>query len=160
MSESGDPSRSIRSELVRQVEPLLASQDLGSAVRRVVDSSLPALPVTDDRDRLCGIFGEREFIGAIFPPYVGQLSYAGFVPRTLEAQLEKRKACLSERVSEHMNSDHIDVGPGYSETQLAETFLHHRVLIVPVVDQGRIQGVITRWDFFRMLVERVEDATG
>ena len=48
-----------------------------------------------------------------------------------------------------LNTDHVDVGPDYSDVQLAETFLHHRVLIVPVVDQGRVVGVITRADLAR-----------
>ena len=43
-----------------------------------------------------------------------------------------------------MNTEHVDVGPDHSDTQVAEIFLHHRVLIVPVVDHGRVTGVITR----------------
>ena len=53
-----------------------------------------------------------------------------------------------------MNPEHVDVGPDHSDTQLAEIFLHHRVLIIPVVDNGRVTGVITRSDFFRALAER------
>ena len=37
---------------------------------------------------------------------------------------------------------------------MAEIFLHHRVLIVPVTDGGRVVGVITRGDFFRSVAER------
>jgi CBS domain-containing protein len=53
-----------------------------------------------------------------------------------------------------MNTEHIDVGPDFSDAQLAETFLHHRVLIVPVVDERQIRGVVTRADFFRRLGQR------
>ena len=53
-----------------------------------------------------------------------------------------------------MNTEHIDVGADFSDAQVAEIFLHHRVLIVPVVDDGRVIGVITRADFFRALAER------
>jgi CBS domain-containing protein len=37
---------------------------------------------------------------------------------------------------------------------VAETFLHHRVLIVPVRQGGRVVGVITRSDFFAGLAAR------
>jgi CBS domain-containing protein len=37
---------------------------------------------------------------------------------------------------------------------VAEIFLHHRVLLVPVVDGGAVTGVITRSDFFRALATR------
>ena len=39
-----------------------------------------------------------------------------------------------------MNTEHVDVGPDFSDTQVAEIFLHHRVLVVPVVDDGRVDG--------------------
>ena len=57
-----------------------------------------------------------------------------------------------------MNTEHIDVGTDFSDAQVAEIFLHHRVLLVPVVDDRRVIGVITRNDFFRALAERVLDA--
>ena len=57
-----------------------------------------------------------------------------------------------------MNRDHVDVGPDYSDTQVAEIFLHHRVLIVPVIDAGRVAGIITRSDFFRAIAQRFLEA--
>ena len=57
-----------------------------------------------------------------------------------------------------MNTEHIDVGTDFSDAQLAEIFIHHRVLLVPVLDDGRVTGVITRSDFFRALAERFLDA--
>jgi CBS domain-containing protein len=101
-----------------------------------------------------GIFGEREFFTALFPGYLAQLNYAGFVPRSLEPALEKRAACRNDPVRKYMNTEHVEVGTDFSDAQVAETFLHHRVLIVPVVDDGRVTGVITRSDFFRAVAER------
>ncbi len=45
--------------------------------------------------------------------------------------------------------------PNASDGHIAETFFHHRVLLLPVVDGGQVVGVITRRDFFRALAERV-----
>lgn len=36
-----------------------------------------------------------------------------------------------------MNTEHVEVGADFSDTQVAEIFLHHRVLVVPVVTDGR-----------------------
>jgi CBS domain-containing protein len=141
-------------DLVREA-PLLRREDtVGAAVAKVLDSGLPALPVVDADDRLVGIFGEREFMGALFPGYLKELSYAGFVPSTLDDAIEKRAGCRDEPVGDYMHTEHIDVAPDFSDAQIAETFLHHRVLIVPVVDSGQVRGVITRADFFRRLGER------
>lgn len=140
---------------VRQAPLLPEHEEVGSAVRQVIDAGIPALPVVGRDERLKGIFGEREFIGAIFPRYFGELHYAAFVTRATDEVIEKRAECLSEAVSEYMNTEHVDVGPDYSDAQLAETFMHHRVLIVPVVDDGRVAGVVTRADFFAALAERL-----
>ncbi len=144
-------------DLVRKAPLLRRDDTIGEAVQQVLDSGLPALPVIGADDRLVGIFGEREFISALFPGYLRELSYAGFVPRTLDDAIQKRAACRDEPVGEYMNSERIDVGSDFSDVQVAETFLHHRVLIVPVVDSGRVSGVITRSDFFRRVAERFLD---
>jgi CBS domain-containing protein len=144
--------RTLTHELVREAPVLRTDTPVGEAVRQVLDSGLPALPVVGDG--LCGIFGEREFITALFPKYLGELNYAGFVSHALDEALEKRQSCRVEPVSQHMNTEHVDVGPDYSDAEVAETFLHHRVLIIPVTDDGRVIGVITRSEFFRELAER------
>ena len=150
--------RSMSEPLLRDAHVLRERDPVGDAVRRLVESRLPALPVVGSDERYAGIFGEREFMEALFPGYLKELKYAGFVPRSLEAALEKRSSCRSDAVAKYMNVEHIDVGPDFSDAQLAEIFIHHRVLLVPVVDDGRVTGVITRSDFFRALAERFLDA--
>ena len=149
--------RSVSGALVRDT-PILAFDDrVETAVRCLLDSDLPALPVTNADGRYAGIFGEREFFAALFPGYLSELKYAGFVPRALEDTLEKRPSCRRDPVGDHINAEHVDVGSDFSDAQLAETFMHHRVLIIPVVDYGRVIGVITRGDFFRAVAERFLD---
>ena len=65
-------------------------------MRTVLESGLPALPVIDERERFAGIFGEREFMGALFPGYLDQLKGAAFLRRSLDETLEKRDACRTE----------------------------------------------------------------
>jgi CBS domain-containing protein len=139
--------------VLRDVPTVSGHDTVASAIRVLLDSDLPAVPVVDEDRALCGIFGEREFMAAVFPGYVQELSFAAFVPATLDEALEKRAACRHEQVREHMNTEHVEVGPDASDVQIAEIFLHHRVLIVPVVNDGAVAGVITRHDFFRALAE-------
>jgi CBS domain-containing protein len=141
-------------DLVRDAPLLRRDDTVGAAVEQILQSGLPALPVVDNNDRLVGIFGEREFMAALFPGYLKELSYAGFVPSTLDDAIEKRAGCRNQPVGDHMHTEHIDVDSDFSDAQIAETFLHHRVLIIPVRDSGRVRGVIRRADFFRRLAER------
>jgi CBS domain-containing protein len=143
------------SDLVLQTPALLHESDtVETAVRQVLDAQLPALPVVGADDRFKGIFGEREFMEALFPGYLKQLRGARFLTRSLDEALEKRDSCRRETIDRYMNTEHVDVGPDFSDTHIAEVFLHHRVLVVPVVDGGRVVGLITRRDFFRTLGER------
>jgi CBS domain-containing protein len=145
----------IASAVRREVPPLREDARLRDAVRQLTELDVPALPVVDDHGKLLGIFGEREFIGALFPGYLTTLGYAGFVPRSLDKALDKRSTCGGDPVSKHMNTDHIDVGEDFSDIELAEIFLHHRVLIVPIVAGGRVAGIVTREAFSRALAERL-----
>ena len=148
-------------DLVHRDAPVLrADTQVADAVRLVMDAGLPALPVEDDRGRYAGIFGEREFMGALFPGYVKTLGYAGFVPKPIDDVLEKRREAAFEPVGRYLNTEHIDVPPDASDVQIAETFLSHRVLIVPVVEDRRVRGLITRSDFFRTLAERFLEGLG
>ena len=45
----------------------------------------------------------------------------------------------------------------YADTQLAETFLHHPVMVVPIATEGHVHAVVTRSEFFQALYDRVAD---
>jgi CBS-domain-containing membrane protein len=146
------------SDHVRRDTPILHADDpIEPATRTLLDSDLPALPVVDSDERFAGIYGEREFMAAVFPGYLKQLKYAGFVSHSLDDALERNEACRHEPVSKHMNTEHVDVGPDFSDVQIAETFLHHRVLVIPIVDHGQVQGIVTRGDFFAAVAKRFLD---
>lgn len=153
MPDSITQATMIRAPLLRDDQPV------GDAVALLAGQELPALPVVDAGGKLVGIFGEREFISALFPKYVGTLSSAAFVRRSLDDVLEKRAPCRREPLSEHMNTEHIDVPDDVADVQLAEVFLHHRVLIIPVVRDGKPVGVVRRSDFFRALAQRMLELT-
>ena len=146
--------RTVTDPLLREAPILRVTDTVADATRSLLDAALPALPVVDERERLFGIFGEREFLGAVFPGYLKELKYAGMIKRDLQDALAKRQECRTEPLRAYVNTEHVDVGTDFSDAQVAEIFLHHRVLIVPVADNGTVVGVITRADFFRSVAER------
>jgi CBS domain-containing protein len=149
---------SITKQTIQEVEPLKEGEPVGTAARRVIEADLPGLPVVDEKGEFVGIFGEREFMAALFPGYVGQLSSARMVSRDIDATIERRESCREEAVSEYMTTDPVVVGDDYSDTQLAETFIHHRVLIVPIATEGKVHAVVTRNDFFKGLAEKLGES--
>lgn len=142
-------------ETIQEVDPLPVSEPVGSAVRKVLDSGLPALPAVDGRGKFAGIFGEREFMTALFPGYVNTLGSAAMVSRTIDETIDRRTGCAEESIESYLTTDHVVVNDEHSDTQLAELFLHHRVLIIPIATNGKVHAVVTRADFFRGLAERL-----
>ena len=146
---------SISKQIIREIKPLAATDSVGAAAKRVIKEKLPALPVVDEDGAFAGIFGEREFMAALFPGYMGELASARMVTKDIDATIERRVGCREEAIAAYMTTDHVLVEDDFSDTQLAETFLHHRVLIVPVATEGKVHALITRNDFFRALAEKL-----
>jgi predicted transcriptional regulator len=142
---------------LREVEPLSVDELVGVAARRVVESGLPALPVVDDDGTFAGIFGEREFMAALFPGYVKELASSAMISRTIDDAIERRESCREEPIRKYLTTDHVLVEDNYSDTQLAELFLHHRVLIIPIATNRKVHAVVTRNDFFRALAVKLAD---
>lgn len=125
------------------------------SLRAILDAGVPAALVVDERGRFAGIFGEREFLTALFPKYLNEIKGAHFVRRSLDDDLDRRSECAFEPIGQHMHTEHVEVAEDYSDAEIAEIFLHHRVLLVPVLDrEQRPVGVILRRDFFREMAQR------
>jgi CBS domain-containing protein len=146
--------KSIVKQTLREIEPLSADDLIGPAARRVIELELPALPAVENDGSFAGIFGEREFLAALFPGYVGELGSGAMISRSADETIERRSHCSTEPIRRYLTTDHILVEDDYSDTHLAEIFLHHRVLVAPIATQGRVHALITRNDFFRELVDR------
>lgn len=146
--------KSIVKQTLREIEPLSADELIGPAARRVIELELPALPAVEKDGSFAGIFGEREFLAALFPGYVGELGSGAMISRSADETIERRSHCSTEPIRKYLTTDHILVEDDYSDTHLAEIFLHHRVLVAPIATQGRVHALITRNDFFSELVSR------
>ena len=157
-------SDSIVKQAIREIHPLFADDLVATAARKVVETGLPALPAVEHDGRFAGIFGEREFMAALFPAYVAELGSSRMISRRLDEAIERRLECAREPIRPYLTKAAILVEDDYSDTQLAELFLHHHVLIIPIVTGGLPEAVVTRHDFFEALVEqfanRIDEATG
>ncbi|MFA9400401.1 MAG: hypothetical protein ACERKT_04755, partial [Acidobacteriota bacterium] len=99
-------------------------------------------------------------MAALFPGYVGELGSGAMIRRSIDDAIELREARSSESIRKYLTTDHVTVEDDYSDTQIAEIFLHHRVLVVPVATAGSVHGVVTRADYFAALFEKFEAAGG
>src|ERR671914_280038 len=111
---------SIVKETLQEIEPLSADDLVGAAVRRVTETGLPALPAVEDDGSFAGIFGEREFMAALFPGYVKELASSRMISRTMDEAIERRAGCAEESIRKYLTTDAVVVEDDFSDTQLAE----------------------------------------
>jgi CBS domain-containing protein len=149
--------RTISESVLRPVEPLKIDDTVEAAVARLLEVDLPALPAVGGDGRYAGIFGEREFLAALFPGYLRELKGGAFLSRGIDDALDKREACRAEPIARYLTTEHVEVDEDFSDAELAEIFFHHRVLIVPVLTAKRVTGIVTRHEFFRAVGERFID---
>jgi len=103
------------------------------AAQLLLKSGLSGAPVLDRHGRLVGMLTERDCMQVALQGY-----YHG-EPGGL--------------VKKHMSPDPEYVSPDKSILTVAEMFIKGRFQRYPVVDNGRLVGVIARWDVMRALSE-------
>src|SRR5690349_20268355 len=102
-------------EILQEIEPLKADDLIGPAARRVIEAGLPALPAIEEDGSFAGIFGEREFITALFPGYVRELASAAMISRSVDETIERRSDCAFEPIRRYLTTDHVLVEDSYSD---------------------------------------------
>src|SRR3954451_4391920 len=115
------------------------------------DHELPGVPVINEGGRCVGIITEADLIMAgekedLHLPHYVEL-FGGFVflesTKKFEARLRKAIGAVAEDV---MTEDPITIAPDATIDEAARVIARHKHNRVPVVEHGRLIGVVTRID--------------
>ena len=99
------------------------------------------LPVLDEDDQLIGIVSQRDlFRGAL----ARALGYGAHAQQKLLGQL---------LVKEIMTNDPLSIGPDAPAAEAARLMLERKVGALPVIEAGRLVGILTESDFVKRFVE-------
>jgi acetoin utilization protein AcuB len=104
--------------------------DFQQALQLMQERRLRRLPVLDRADRLVGIVVERDLL----------LAASRFPASHVE-------------LDDFMTHEVVTATPEMTLTEAAATMLERRISGLPVVDQGRVVGIITESDIFKRFVE-------
>ena len=126
-------------------QPAICASDsttLPEARRLMHRHRVRRLPVLDSNGQLVGIVTEGD-INRISDSQTHDLRQYNLYHRAADLPLR-----------DFMTRNVITVGPNESVIAVAQLLLRHRIGGVPVVEEGRVIGVITESDLFRRMVER------
>jgi CBS domain-containing protein len=143
-------------EQIREImdtDPVTVSPDASveDVVRALRENELPGVPVVDGDGRCVGIVTEADLVlpdeeGDLhIPHYVNLFGGTVFLEPLSRFEDRLRKAFAS-KASDMMTSDPATVGPETSVKEAARTIHETGHNRLPVVEDGRLVGVVTRVD--------------
>jgi acetoin utilization protein AcuB len=127
----------------REVTTIGVPDSCHEAAARMYHAKIRHLPVVDAGGRLVGIVTDRDLRHRLFAP--GVFSRIGTMP--VEALLK------AVPVSEIMSAPVVAVSPTDDLERAARRMLEDKVGSLPVVEDGRVLGIITETDLLRRIVQ-------
>jgi acetoin utilization protein AcuB len=122
---------------------------LPTASRLLREARIRHLPVVDDDQRLVGVITDRDVRAAAFTPALWEHLSPG-----MQARLERiRMAVERVTVGDLMTPDPVTATPETPLAEAAARMFEHRVGCLPVVEEGRLVGLLTETDALEVLAE-------
>ena len=129
---------------------------LGDAAHMLVVHKISGLPVLDADERLVGVITEADFLRALGVP---SHHPTHSLWQTLEAMFayQGEVADMDGTVADLMITDLITVKPDASVLDAIELLKKNRIKRVIVCDdQRRLHGIVTRTDFVKLFLNRMQ----
>jgi len=138
---AGKESRSLVADLMsKKVITLGRNDTLKTAEALLKQRHIRHLPVLDADGELCGIVTQRDlFRGAV-------LRSLGYGSRAEDMMLS------SLLVKDAMSEDPVTVAPSTPLADAARLMVERRIGALPVLDAGRLVGILTEGDFVRLAI--------
>jgi CBS domain-containing protein len=119
----------------RAVHTAMASDKLETIAKVLADKRIGSVIITDAKGGIAGILSERDIVRAVARNGAG---------------------ALAQPASSVMSSDVRTCGPNDSEAELMAVMTAHRIRHLPVVENGRLAGMISIGDVVKFRIEAIE----
>lgn len=122
--------------MTRELLTLAPFETMLDAARLMNEAGVRHLPVTDDQRRLRGLVTQRDVLRVQMSEACGQ------------AKIREHLAGI--RVEDAMTREVATVAPDLPLTDAAEILLRYKHGCLPVLEGGRVVGIVTEYDFLGM----------
>ncbi len=120
----------VRNVMNVNVLTISADSTVEEAIKRLLGNHISGMPVVDEEGQLVGIVSEFQLLETVYSPEVKRLL-----------------------VNDVMTNDVLTVAPNTMLLDAAGMMVAHRIRRLPVVDNGRIVGIVARRDLLRYTLE-------
>jgi CBS domain-containing protein len=144
--------------MVRDIVTVGPDTDIDAAVRLLAEHDISALPVVDQNGALIGILSEADLMHRV---EIGTEKHRKWwresitAPMVLATDFTK---FLGMKVRGLMTTDVVTVSEDVSLAEIASLFERHGIKRVPVVEDGRLVGIVSRSNLIQALASRFGSA--
>ena len=137
--------------------PFRIDQDapIGTAISTMVEQKVRHLPVVDDAGAVVGIITDRDLRSAALAPALEE-----YLSEGARRRLRRIGATLEDlRVKDAMTCNPITTKPDIPVTQAAALMLEQHVGSLPVLENGKLVGIVTDRDTVKAIARQVPALT-
>ena len=145
--ESSSAETSAGEIMRREVVTITPDKTVKELVALLAEHDLGGVPVVDENGALIGIVTEGDVVGEDadlhFPHYIQFLDSVIYLESMSKFQERLRKA-IAMSVADLMSKEVFTVTSSDTVSKVATIMSKHKIGQVPVVDDGRLVGIVTR----------------
>jgi CBS domain-containing protein len=148
--------------MTRSVTTVRENTPVAEIARTLLSNGISGVPVVGGNGHVVGIVTEGDIVvqnaNVHFPTFLQIIDARIYLTSTRHFEEELRRA-LGTTAADVMTRDVLTVGPNDDISVAATLMTDKRVNPIPVVDQGRLVGIISRRDILRHIVEDYSDVS-
>ena len=149
--------KTVRDIMTHPVQSVRPETPLKEVARLLIDRRISGLPVVDDGGKVLGVVSEGDLLmknqdhGAVHHRPLARIFGESEETRRVLAKVEARTA------GDAMTTPAITIDAGRPVNAAATLMVEHKVNRLPVTEDGRLAGIVTRADVVRTFVRSDED---
>ncbi|NWH08209.1 MAG: CBS domain-containing protein [Alphaproteobacteria bacterium] len=128
-------ARIILNDKGRMIHTVSPTQSIGAAAQLMAENRIGAVIVVDGTRPVAGVLSERDIVRAL---------------------ARDGARALEDRVAAHMTERVVTCGPDDTISDLMEMMTKGRFRHVPVIDEGRLVGIVSIGDVVKRKIEQSE----
>ncbi len=144
---AGEGRMKVRDVLHAEVATVAPGDSIRAAAAIMVERGVSGLPVVEADGGIVGVISEGDIVAKEIGPSLGSRRWMDVLLHKPDPELTARLEARSVR--DAMSEPALTVEPDASVARAAELMVEHGVNRLPVVERGRLVGIVSRADLVR-----------
>jgi CBS-domain-containing membrane protein len=142
--------------MTTQIHTVHRDTEIKTLAKMFVEHNVNAMPVVDEAGGLVGIVSQTDLVEQDkplhIPTVISLFDWVLYLESPKKFTEEVRKV-TARRVGEICSQDVVTCSPDTPVSSVASLMVDHKAHLVPVLDGGRMVGVVARLDIIRSMGE-------